>query len=143
MYIFLQSQKKLLIPACLIKPLIYLWELLWLSEAYFLSLISIYSRKRELVTHLNLFWAHTHFHPPTLEISLENFIIIAIDISFCLQLKAGQLSVYKNVNDFMFQCSYRQAWNCSHREILIGKEREPLCDVAKLQQDFMVAKKSS
>ena len=47
-----------------------------------------------------------------------------------------------NFKNLLHKCLCRQTWNGSHREILIGKEREPLCDVAKLQQDFMVAKKA-
>ncbi len=35
----------------------------------------------------------------------------------------------------------RQTWNRSHREILIGKEREPLCDVAKLNRISWLPKK--
>jgi len=35
----------------------------------------------------------------------------------------------------------RQTWNRSHREFLIGKERETLCNVAKLNRTSGLPKK--
>jgi hypothetical protein len=44
-------------------------------------------------------------------------------------------------NNLLHKCLCRQTWNRSHREILIGKEREPLCDVAKLNRISWLPKK--